>query len=61
MDEARIAFPLEDRSREAAGAAEASQGLGKVQSFIELPELRRLLSRLATAELLRMLVAERFD
>jgi hypothetical protein len=60
MDEARIAFALEDRTREAASAAEAAQGLGKVQSFIELPELRRLLSRLATAELLRMLVAERF-
>ena len=60
MDEARIAFALEDRTRDGVNAAEAAQGLGKVQSFIELPELRRLLSRLATAELLRMLVAERF-
>jgi hypothetical protein len=58
MDEARMA--LEDRIREPSASAEPGQGLGKVQSFVELAELRHLLSRLATAELLRMIVSETF-
>jgi hypothetical protein len=59
MDEARMTFALEDRTPESSAPGEAA--LGKVQSFVELAELRRLLSRLATAELLRMIVAETFS
>jgi hypothetical protein len=59
MDEARMAFALEDRTVESS-APEVSSGVGKVHSFVELPELRRLLGRLATAELLRMIAVETF-
>ena len=40
--------------------ADARVGLGKVQSFVEMNELRRLLARLATVELLQLLVTETF-
>jgi hypothetical protein len=38
--------------------ADARLGLGKVQSFVDIGELRRLLARLATVELLQLLAAE---
>jgi hypothetical protein len=40
--------------------ADARLGLGRVQSFVEMNELRRLLARLATVELLQLLVTETF-
>lgn len=39
---------------------DARAGLGTVQSFVEIAELRRLLARLATVELLQLLVSETF-
>jgi hypothetical protein len=60
MDEARMAFALEDRTLDSSATNDNASGLGKVQSFVELAELRRILSRLATAELLRMIAVETF-
>jgi hypothetical protein len=40
--------------------ADARLGLGTVQSFVEIGELRRLLARLATVELLQLLASETF-
>jgi hypothetical protein len=46
--------------RRLAPLADAHRGLGTVQSFVEISELRRLLARLATVELLQLLAAETF-
>jgi hypothetical protein len=40
--------------------ADVRVGLGTVQSFVEISELRRLLARLATVEILQLLVSETF-
>jgi hypothetical protein len=48
-----------DRAR-TASHADGGSGLGAVQSFVEIAELRRLLARLATVELLQLLVSETF-
>jgi hypothetical protein len=40
--------------------ADASGGLGTVHTFVEMGELRRLLARLATVELLQLLASETF-
>jgi hypothetical protein len=59
MEQPTTGWRFAERAR-TAPQAEASTGLGAVQSFVEIGELRRLLARLATVELLQLLVSETF-
>jgi hypothetical protein len=60
MEQPTTGWRFAERAR-TAPQAEASTGLGAVQSFVEIGELRRLLARLATVELLQLLVSETFS
>jgi len=51
-------FPDPEERSANGPRARTAAGVGTVQSFVDLEELRRLLGRLATVELLRMMVAE---
>jgi hypothetical protein len=59
MDESRTLSNPEDRAA-VSSLAESGPTVGKVQSFVDLAELRRLLGRLATTELVRMIATEKF-
>ena len=56
MDESTTVSSLDDRKAGISDAETTARGV--VQTFVDLAELRRLLRRLTTVELVRMMVAE---